>query len=91
MIRYFQVGAADRIRSRSDRRDLGGGQVGGGGREEQRGGEARLGEEARENLRRLARILMRIEDRLAQEWYEQRIRDSGEGEVESEQRTSPPL
>ena len=41
-------------------------------------------EEARENLRLLAGVLMRIEDRLAQEWYEKRIREEGVAGLESE-------
>ena len=46
-------------------------------------------EAARESLRRLARILIRIEDRLAQEWYERRTREPGEGAVKCEERDSP--
>lgn len=47
-------------------------------------------EEARENLRRLARVLLRIEERMAREWYEKQIRASGGSEVDSERGTSPP-
>jgi hypothetical protein len=48
-------------------------------------------EEARENLRRLAHVLLRIEERLAREWYEKQIRVSGGVKVDSEGDTSPPL
>ena len=48
-------------------------------------------DEARENLRRLARVLLRIEERLAREWYEKQIRGSGGVKVDSERDTSPPL
>ena len=41
-------------------------------------------EEARENLRRFACVLTRIEDRLALEWYEQQIRKESAVEFESE-------
>jgi aminoglycoside/choline kinase family phosphotransferase len=48
-------------------------------------------EEAMTNLKQLARALMRIETRLAREWYAQQIRDSGAAAVESELQSSPPL
>jgi hypothetical protein len=48
-------------------------------------------EEARENLRRLARVILRIDERMAREWYEQRTRESGADAVESDKGTSPPL
>ena len=48
-------------------------------------------EEAMANLRQLAQLLMRIEDRLAREWYAQQIRDSGSPAVESELRSSSTL
>lgn len=40
-------------------------------------------EAARENLRLLARFLLRVEARKIQEWRERRIRASGTNEVES--------
>jgi len=46
-------------------------------------------EEARENLRRLARLILRVEKRLAAEWREQQIRDSGPLGVESKRDASP--
>jgi hypothetical protein len=46
-------------------------------------------EEAMANLRQLAQVLLRIEDRLGREWHAQRIRDSGATAVESEV-PSPP-
>jgi aminoglycoside/choline kinase family phosphotransferase len=48
-------------------------------------------EEAMTNLKQLARTLMRIETRLAREWYAQQIRDSGSPAVESELRSSSTL
>jgi hypothetical protein len=48
-------------------------------------------DEARSNLRQLARILLRIENRLGKEWYAQRIRESGDAAVESSERPAPPL
>jgi len=48
-------------------------------------------EDARENLKRLARVLMRIEARLAREWYEYQIRESGAGAVDSRGDVSPHL
>ena len=45
-------------------------------------------EEAHENLRRLARVLIRIEDRLAREWYERQSREDDIGAVESETQVS---
>jgi len=48
-------------------------------------------EEARGSLRRLAAILMRIEDRVAQDWYEKQLREAGRGVVESEQDVSASL
>jgi len=47
--------------------------------------------DARENLRRFARVLLRIEERLAREWYEKQIRESGDVKVDSEGVTSSPL
>jgi len=46
-------------------------------------------EEAMANLRQLAQVLMRIESRLAREWYAQSIRDSDMAAVESELQSSP--
>jgi cbb3-type cytochrome oxidase cytochrome c subunit len=46
-------------------------------------------EQALDSLTRLAPILMRIEDRLARQWHEQQIRDSGAPVVESELQTPP--
>jgi len=46
-------------------------------------------EEAMANLRQLAQVLLRIENRLAREWYAQRIRDPVATAVESEV-PSPP-
>jgi len=46
-------------------------------------------EQALDSLTRLARILMRIEDRLARQWHEQQIRDSDATAVESELQTPP--
>ena len=48
-------------------------------------------QEARENLRRLARVILRIDERQAREWHEQRIRVSGGGEVESDGGTALPV
>ena len=48
-------------------------------------------EDARENLRRFARVLLRIEERLARECYEKQIRASGGSEVDSERGASPTL
>jgi hypothetical protein len=48
-------------------------------------------EEAMANLRQLAQLLMRIEDRLAREWYAQQIRDSDAAAVESDSQSSTPL
>ena len=48
-------------------------------------------EEARENLRKLARVILRIDERQAQEWHEKWIREAGEIKVESDKGTSPPL
>jgi hypothetical protein len=48
-------------------------------------------EEALTNLKRLAPVLLRIENRLAREWYAQQTRDSDAAAVESELRPSPPL
>ena len=48
-------------------------------------------EEARENLKQLARVLMRIEARLAREWYENQIRESGAGAVNLRGAISPLL
>ena len=47
-------------------------------------------EVARENLKRLARLMLRVEVRKAREWYEQQIRASGDPEVDSEVRACPP-
>jgi len=38
---------------------------------------------ARENLHRLAKVILRIEERLAREWHQEQIRKSGDGAVES--------
>ena len=38
-------------------------------------------EAARDNLHKLAQVLMRIEDRVAREWYAQEIRKDGEGAI----------
>jgi predicted nucleotidyltransferase len=46
-------------------------------------------DEAMANLRQLAQVLMRIENRLAREWYAQSIRDSGVAAVESRLQSSP--
>jgi len=46
-------------------------------------------DQALDSLTRLARILMRIEDRLARQWHEQQIRDSGATAVESELQPPP--
>jgi hypothetical protein len=48
-------------------------------------------EEARENLKRLARVLMRIEARLAREWHERQTRETGGDEVDLRGYISPPL
>ena len=48
-------------------------------------------DEAMANLRQLAQVLMRIETRLAREWYAQRIRDSGAAAVKSEVQSPPSL
>lgn len=48
-------------------------------------------EEAMANLRQLAQLLVRVENRLAREWYAQRIRDSGAVAVESDSRSSLPI
>jgi hypothetical protein len=47
-------------------------------------------EAARQNLRRLARVLIGIEDRLAREWYETRNREAGKDDVQSKQGVAPP-
>jgi hypothetical protein len=46
-------------------------------------------EEARENLKRLARVLMRIEARLAREWRERQTREIGGDEVDLRGDISP--
>jgi hypothetical protein len=46
-------------------------------------------EDARENLKRLARVLLRIEERIARGCHEKQIRDSGGRKVDSEEGTSP--
>jgi hypothetical protein len=46
-------------------------------------------EKARESLRRLARFLLRVDDRHFREWCEQQIRASGGGEVDSESNLPP--
>jgi hypothetical protein len=43
-------------------------------------------QEAKDNLKRLARLLVRIEDRMAFEWRESQIRDSAEGAVNLDER-----
>jgi len=48
-------------------------------------------EEARENLKQLARVLMRIEARLAREWHEKQIRESGAYAVDLRGDISPHL
>ena len=48
-------------------------------------------EEAMANLRQLAQLLMRVEDRLAREGYAQQTRDSGTPAVESDLQSAPPL
>ena len=48
-------------------------------------------EQALLSLKRLARVLIRIEDRHARAWYAQRIRDSGAAAVESEMQHSKSL
>ena len=48
-------------------------------------------EAARENLRKLARFILRVEERKMREWREQRIRDSDTDEVESVERAHPPI
>ena len=47
-------------------------------------------EEARENLRAYAAVVLRIATRLATEEYEQAIRASGTGAVSFESGTTPP-
>lgn len=47
-------------------------------------------EEAYENLKRLALVLMRIEDRLSLDWHEEQIRNSHGSAVEFERAMSPP-
>ena len=42
---------------------------------------------ARENLRKLARFILRIEDRKALQWREQQIRESGMSEVQLVERS----
>ena len=46
-------------------------------------------ENARANLRQLARLLLRIEERLLREWSEQQIRESGDTALESGSGSSP--
>lgn len=48
-------------------------------------------EVARENLRKLARFMLRVEARKAREWREQQIRESGTSEVQLVERSQPPL
>ena len=48
-------------------------------------------EEARENLKQLARVLMRIEARLAREWREKQTRESGGHAVDLRGDISPHL
>jgi hypothetical protein len=45
--------------------------------------------EGRENLNRLVCVIIAIEDRLAQEWYAERIRENGAEEVDSGRGLSP--
>ena len=52
---------------------------------------AKQREEAMANLRQLAQLLVRVENRLAREWHAQRIRDSGAVAVESDSRSSLPI
>jgi hypothetical protein len=44
-------------------------------------------QEAKDNLKRLARLLVRIEDRMAREWRTSQIRDSTEGAVDLDERS----
>ena len=43
-------------------------------------------QEAKDNLKRLARLLARIEDRMAREWHTPQIRDSTEETVNLDER-----
>ena len=48
-------------------------------------------EAARANLQRLAEFVVRVERRLAKEWHEQQIRESGSEELDSSREPSPCL
>jgi hypothetical protein len=45
--------------------------------------------DGRENLKRLARVIIAVEDRLAREWHAERIRENGAEEVDSDRGLSP--